>query len=102
MERGMPTKVAASCMGLSAFAIAIVAGLGAGNPAEEILTRAIVAMVLMYALGQALGAMGERAIDQRVAQHRVGNPVTGPGSPVRANTSGAIVVGADEDEPIAV
>lgn len=92
----MPTKVAASCMGLSAFAIAIVAGLGAGNPAEEILSRAIVAMAVMYALGQALGSMGERAIDQRLAQHRQENPVSGRGA--QAADAGAPL----DDEPIPV
>lgn len=91
MERGVPTKVAGACLGLSGFAVAIIAGLSADNPADVILTRAILAMAALGALGQALGALAERAVDQRVAEHRAARPVRVAGVAERA-----------DDEPIDV
>lgn len=84
MERGTPTKVTGACLGLSGFAVAIVAGLSADNPADLILTRAIISMAALGALGQALGAVAERVIDQRMSDHRAENPAPTSGAPERA------------------
>jgi hypothetical protein len=54
MDRQLPNLVSAS-FGLSAFAVAIVAGLAAGNGAEAILVRAIVALACAAVGGFAIG-----------------------------------------------
>jgi hypothetical protein len=68
---GTPTKVIASSMGLSAFAIATIAGLAADNPAENVLTRAIVSMFVCHVIGIALGMIGERAVREGVEKYVV-------------------------------
>lgn len=42
-------------IGLLAFAVALVAGVYAGNPVTVVLTRALIALVLGTLLGQAAG-----------------------------------------------
>lgn len=56
MDRQLPSLVSA-CFGLAAFAVAIVAGLAAGNGAEAILVRALVALACGAALGFAIGSV---------------------------------------------
>lgn len=75
MVRGMPTKVVGGCLGLGAFAIAIVCGLAADNNADEILTRAILSMLGCNLLGLAIGAVAERTIEEHLASHKALNPI---------------------------
>ena len=60
------TKVIAGTMGLSAFVIAVVAGLGAGNDASTVLLRALVAMAACHVVGMVIGAVAERTLDEHV------------------------------------
>ena len=70
MSNGVPAKVIAATLGLSAFAIAVVCGLYAGNPAETILLRAIIAMIVVNLLGLAIGGVAERAIAEGIAAYK--------------------------------
>jgi len=63
---GGPTKVIAASLGLSAFAVAVIAGLAADNPAGTILARALVCMAVCHALGWGIGAAAERAAQEAV------------------------------------
>jgi hypothetical protein len=87
--QGAVTKVVACSAGLGAFAIAVVAGLAADNPADEILSRAIICMAAMYFIGLGLGAVVERAVHERALQHIRDNPLPGAGA-------------ASADEPMVV
>jgi membrane protein implicated in regulation of membrane protease activity len=64
-------KVVAGCFALSAFAVAVLAGLAGGNPTAQILLRALVAMFVCYPVGLAVGTVFERVIrghvDDRMA-----------------------------------
>lgn len=60
---------------MSAFALACVAGLGAGLGASAILTRALISMAGGYALGLALGWTAERAVREDAARRRAARPV---------------------------
>lgn len=62
-------------MGLSAFAIAMIAGWAALNPLDTILTRAIVAMVVCYAVGQILGWAATKVAREHMAQYRAARPI---------------------------
>jgi len=73
---GIPTKVIASTMGLSAFVIATVAGLAVDNPADSILTRAILSMFLCHALGLVVGMLAERAVADAIACHVKQHPIS--------------------------
>ena len=48
----------------NAFTVAILAGLAAGNPAITILVRALIAMVLCYPMGLAVGLLCRRVVDE--------------------------------------
>jgi cation transporter-like permease len=61
-----PAKVIASTMGLAGFAVALLAGLGADNPTESILGRAIISLLVCHVVGYALGVVGESAIRRAV------------------------------------
>ncbi len=58
---------AGACLGLLAFFLAIVRGMGAGNPPELILTRALWAMIIFFILGMVLGYAGHLAISEHTA-----------------------------------
>jgi len=77
-----PSKVIAGSLGLTAFAIAVVAGLAAGNPSTEVLTRALVCMAICYALGMVLGAIGEHTMQEHVRQYIAARPVIKHNEPV--------------------
>ncbi|HOW18383.1 MAG TPA: hypothetical protein PLC79_05045 [Phycisphaerae bacterium] len=60
-----------ACLGLFAFAVTVLAGLAAGNPATAILSRALWAMAAFFLLGCVLGYVALRVIDEHaVRRHR--------------------------------
>ena len=58
----MVSKVMAGCVALAAFAIAIFAGLAAGNAAGLVLLRALMAMILCYPVGLIAGLICEHVV----------------------------------------
>ena len=58
-----PGSVVAGCFALAAFAVAIVAGLAADNPALTILVRAILALAVCYPVGLCIGHLCQRTIE---------------------------------------
>lgn len=85
MQPGVATKIIAAVSGLIAFVVAILAGLAADNPADTILLRAIIAMIVVQALGFFIGAVAERTIDEAALQYQKSNPI--PGQKFRTNLS---------------
>jgi putative Mn2+ efflux pump MntP len=73
----------AVCTGLTAFAVAMVAGLAADNPAESVLLRAIVAMLVCQLIGGAVGMVGERVVRDAIREYKAAHPVN------RSSTSSA-------------
>jgi hypothetical protein len=65
-----PAKVIASIFALAAFAVAIVAGLAAGNTPARVLGTAVGAMVVCQVLGQLVGAVGEWVVNEHVTSER--------------------------------
>jgi hypothetical protein len=65
-----PAKVIASIFALAAFAVAIVAGLAAGNTSARVLTTAVVAMIVCQLIGQGVGAIGEWVVNEHVSSER--------------------------------
>lgn len=75
-----PSKVIAAVFGLAAFSVAIVAGLGAGNPALTVLLHATIAMVLCQVVGVLIGVACEGVIERHVKRYEAEAGV-GAGSP---------------------
>ena len=59
MIEGAPTRVIAASLGLGAFAVSIIAGMAADNPIDQVLTRALVALVACVVVGSVLGTVAE-------------------------------------------
>ena len=72
---GMPSRVIATAMALCAFAIAVIAGLAAGNPSDVVLGRALLGLVVCYVLGHVLGACAESVVRRRVDAYKREHPV---------------------------
>ncbi len=72
MSPGTITKVISASLGLSAFATAVVVGLWVDNPAETILVRALLSTFIAQGVGMALGAAGERAVQDHL--NAIGRP----------------------------
>lgn len=69
------SKVIASSLALTAFVVAVTAGLFAGNPATTILINALVSTVVCQMLGLAIGAIFERVANDAVESYQQRNPV---------------------------
>ena len=65
----------AGCFALSAFAVAVIAGLASDNPASEVLGRALLCMVVCYPVGLVVGMVCVRVISAHVEAHRAANPI---------------------------
>jgi hypothetical protein len=65
---------------LTAFSVAIIAGLFAGNPADTILLRSLVAMVGGQVLGLIVGMICERVVTDAVGAYEKSHPIGGPPS----------------------
>ena len=89
MAPGVATKVIAASFGLTAFAVGIVAGLLAGNPAETILVRSLIAMVVAQIVGFIVGAIGERTINEALeaSENKAKNNQSGSGAEGRTEFS---------------
>lgn len=62
------SKLFGSVFGLSAFSVAVIAGISSGNGASQVLLNAIVCMMICYVVGTMLGMIAERT----VAEHASG------------------------------
>ena len=70
-----PIRVVAACLGLSAFALAIIAGLSAGSSASQILLRAVVSLVVCVLIGRLVAAVGVYAMDDAARAFRDAHPI---------------------------
>lgn len=106
MEPGSAARLVAACMGLSAFAIALIAGVSVNNPFETTILRALAAMLVCTPLGLMIGLTAEFAVRDRLATLRAARtqsrtpdqatpaPAGGEGKPPLAGVSAAAGPGA--------
>ncbi len=73
MER--PAPAIACCFALAAHAIAIVAGIAARNDATTVLSRAILALVIAYIVGQIIATILEHVAREHVETYTRQHPV---------------------------
>ena len=70
-----PTKLFASVLALTAFAVAVVSGIASGADGASTLKRAIVSMLVCYALGAVLGMVAGRAIREYLHGYVADHPI---------------------------
>jgi putative Mn2+ efflux pump MntP len=92
-------KIVAGCFALSAFAVAILAGLASDNPTAQILQRAVISMFVCYPVGLLVGMVCERVIIAHIKEHQLANPVSEASSSEPAAPSAPP---ADDEEAIVV
>lgn len=71
----------AGCFALSAFTVAIIAGVAGANSAFDVVWRALLAMLLCYPVGYVVGMLCERTVDDHIksttaAAHHAAVPAT--------------------------
>jgi hypothetical protein len=67
---GVTTKLIAATFALCGFAVAVLAGLSAGNSASRVLTTALVSMVVCQFAGLIVGFIGERVVSDHMESYR--------------------------------
>lgn len=70
-----PSKVIAFIFALTAFAVAIAAGMFGGDPAESVLSRALVVLVVCQLVGTALGSTVNHVLNEYLKQYETDHPV---------------------------
>ena len=89
--RGIPSQVIAGSCACAAFAIAVARGMAAGNPADLILQRALIAMVVCFVIGSVIGMICQRVVG---GERRDGEVGSGPDSlDVDADAAEAATIG---------
>lgn len=68
-------RTAGACLGLTGFAVAIIAGLAAGNSPARVLFAAIVSMLVCQIVGLGLGWVLGRVAREHVEAYRRANPI---------------------------
>lgn len=71
----MPSKLIATSFALIAFAIALIAGIAADNPASTALVRALLAMAICYVVGWLLGMVATKATGEHIEAYRQAHPI---------------------------
>ncbi len=96
-----PSSAIAGCFSLSAFAVAVVAGMFAQNPASSILIRALIAMIVCYPLGLIIGLICQRLMNDHIDAHQKEASISIPGSTTKPDQSDvAIVQEESSDVPV--
>lgn len=70
-----PSKIFAAVLGLTAFAVAVTAGLANGAAGGDVLVRAMVSMALCYPVGIVLGFIAGRTVDEFAANYKSNHPI---------------------------
>lgn len=80
MDHRLPVRVIGGCLGLAAFAIAIVSGLASNAEASDILVRALISLFACHFVGTLIAMAMNVAVSENVTQYERANPLK-PGPP---------------------
>jgi hypothetical protein len=89
---GAASRAVAGCFALSAFAVAVVAGLAGGNTTASILVRALIAMAVCYPVGLVIGQVCRRVVEEHAnaaAMPGDGSDPAGAGTPAEQSAESA-------------
>ncbi len=90
-------KTISALFALSAFAIALVAGILAKNSPATILSNALICMVLCRILGWFLGAAAVRVSEAELRAYHAANPIPDVSAALSDSTS---TLDAPHDQPV--
>lgn len=68
MSSTLPIKVIGPCLALGTFATSLLVGLTIDNPADVILSRALVSMAAGYVVGSLIGVVVTRIVSDELAR----------------------------------
>ena len=85
MHFGVTTKLIAATFALCGFAVAVLAGLSAGNSAARVLATALVSMVACQCAGLIVGCIGERVVSEHMETYRRANSISADESAARTS-----------------
>ncbi len=74
VNESSPVRIVAACMGLGAFALALIVAIAAGVDTGSAMLRAVVAMSVCYMIGLVIGVIGVRTADDAADRYRAMNP----------------------------
>lgn len=99
-------QAAAACTAFAAFAVSVVVGMGADNPVETVLTRALLAMVIGFAGGFLVGLVCDWIVHHEIARIEQGIGADDAGrdgsAGVEVDADGLTGVDVIEEEPESV
>lgn len=92
MAASVPIKAVSGMFGLAGFAIAVIAGLTAGNPGASVLMTALVASVACYGVGFLAGLVVDFVVQEhlRNAAANSAERVSGGGQTVDQSVGGSV------------
>jgi len=79
----------AAALALVVFAVCVIAGLGAGNSFETVLTKALAAMAATFVVGLVVGVMAQKMIDENLAAEAAKAAGAEAGRPAAKGEAGA-------------
>lgn len=84
-----PSKVIGFVFALTAFAVAIVAGMAAGDSAENVLPRALMVLFVCHLIGLVLGSVVNHVLNEHLVRYEAEHPIPDVAPTARAGTGGA-------------
>ncbi len=97
---GAACNVIAGCFAMAAFAVAILAGLAAGNAPSSILLRALIAMVVCYPVGLMIGLVCQRVVADHFQSQEPRNAGAGQGAEASVPDQSTESAERTEDVPV--
>ena len=85
--KAVPSQVIAGCFAMSAFVIAIIAGLSVHNEASSVLFRAMAAMFIAYPVGLIAGSMCAGVVREHARTTQSAMQIDGEGSTSPGDTA---------------
>ena len=99
-------QAAAACTAFAAFSVSIVVGIGADNPADTVLMRALIAMAIGFGGGFLVGLVCDWIVHQEIARIEQGidedRAASDASAGAEVDADGLTGVDIIEEEPEAV
>jgi len=75
----IPAKIIATCFALVTFVAALVLGVAVDNPAGTVIFKALVAMLLCWGVGYAVGLVAQHVVDLNIQRYKKIHPIIADG-----------------------
>lgn len=95
---GLAGSTIAGVFSITAFVVALLSGVVAGNEPLSVVSRAFLALLLCYPIGFAVGLVLQRVIDDHIREHQERHPA--PDSEAVLGGAGVEAAAPAEDDAI--